>query len=49
MLLIFGFVFALALVVTARMQGRRRLDVVNLGWMSEQWRAEYNASHLNAR
>ena len=37
-----------ALVVTAlasRLRVRRSVDIVPLGWMSEQWLAEYRAMH----
>ncbi len=47
MLIIIGLVLGLAvLVLGGRMIGRRRLDPANLGWMSEQWVAEYRTSHM---
>ena len=44
MLLIAGVVIVSVLVVLA---SRRSEDGAKLGWMSEQWLAEYRASHYD--
>ena len=46
MLFIVGVVIALiAVVIIPRMQVPGGVNSANLGWMSEQWRAEHRASH----
>lgn len=46
MLLITGFVLAFAAVLlAARMRAVGRIDAANLGSMSQQWVADYRASH----
>ena len=50
MLLTFGVLLSLAAcAVIARMRIPGRLDAADLGWMSQQWLAEYRASHSAQR
>jgi hypothetical protein len=47
MLYIVGLVIvSVAVVIVSRMLGRGGKNAAPLGWMSEQWLAEYRASHL---
>ena len=45
-MLFIGVVFvSIAVVVVLRMRGAGLMDSADLGWMSQQWLAEYRASH----
>jgi hypothetical protein len=44
--LVSGFLVFIAVAVVARLRVRGVVNPNALGWMSEQWLAEYRASHL---
>jgi hypothetical protein len=45
MLFIVGIILLLAAVLIPRIRVTGGVNAGNLGWMSEQWLAEYRASH----
>lgn len=47
LLLTTALVTLIAILLSSRLRVPRRVNPANLGWMSEQWLAEYRASHLS--
>jgi len=45
MLLIIGIGALVVTALASHLRVRRSVDTVSLGWMSEQWLAEYRAMH----
>lgn len=45
MLLFIALALVLVAVLAWSMRGPGRWNAANLGWMSEQWLAEYHATH----
>jgi hypothetical protein len=45
MLLIIGIGALVVIALASHLRVRRNVDAVPVGWMSEQWLAEYRAMH----